>query len=274
MKITVLIDNAPSHVHADLRTEHGLSIYFEVDNRKWLVDVGASGKFAENAEKLGINIAEIDYLLLSHAHRDHTGGLAEFIQRNTKVKIYLSSHSIGKTYYSTRRGLKRDISPDCSVIENNKEHFVYVDSDLKVSERVSLVCGIPALFDVPEANRTLLVDDKQDDFRHEMAVCIDTPEGSVIISSCSHLGVLNTLAASHRRDVFAYIGGTHLIDSDDENQYETDEHLKEIAKNIKSLYPKMKLITGHCTGANARKILEQILAEKFISFYSGFTIEI
>ena len=67
MKVTVLIDNNP-HPTQNLLTEHGLSIYFEVDGFKWLLDVGASEQFYTNAVSLGINITDVDFLVLSHAH--------------------------------------------------------------------------------------------------------------------------------------------------------------------------------------------------------------
>lgn len=272
MRLVVLIDNTPNP-YSDLQTEHGLSIYFEVDNRKWLMDVGASGKFAENAKILGVDIAEIDYLILSHAHRDHTGGLEDFIKQNSKAKIFISSHIAGNFYYSTRRGSKRDISPDYSIVENKPERFILVDTDIRLSKSVMLRCGILVSFDIPKANRTLLVNDSPDDFSHEISLCVNTPKGNIVISACTHLGILNTLSACASKDICTFIGGTHLIDSNTENLYETDEQLIEIAHKIKSLYPQMKLIAGHCTGTNAQKILSETLEDKFISFYSGFSFK-
>lgn len=74
MKITVLIDNNPDP-ELSLCHEHGLSFYFEIDGLKWLFDVGASDQFSVNARKLDIAIKDVDYLILSHGHKDHTGGL-------------------------------------------------------------------------------------------------------------------------------------------------------------------------------------------------------
>lgn len=273
MKLVILIDNS-SNPFENFLTEHGLSIYFEADNSKWLMDVGASGKFAENAKNMGIDIADIDYLVLSHAHGDHTGGLEEFARLNSKARVFLSSNIKDNSYFSTRRGSKRDISIDYSIIQNNTHRVVEVRSTNKLSSSVTILCNIPIRFDTPIANRTLLVNDKQDDFKHEIALCVATPRGDIVISACSHLGILNTLAACGERNIVAYIGGTHLIDSDKDNQYELNGQIVETAKQIRSLYPLAQVISGHCTGLNAQKIFSEILADRFTGFYSGLSLEL
>ncbi len=65
MKAAVLVDNNP-HPTQNLLTEHGLSIYFEADGFKWLFDVGASDYFYTNAKRMGINVKDVDFLVLSH----------------------------------------------------------------------------------------------------------------------------------------------------------------------------------------------------------------
>ncbi|HQO70467.1 MAG TPA: MBL fold metallo-hydrolase, partial [Clostridia bacterium] len=59
----------------DLKSEHGLSLYIETSGKRILFDSGASGLFMENAIKMGINISDIDYAVISHGHNDHGGGL-------------------------------------------------------------------------------------------------------------------------------------------------------------------------------------------------------
>lgn len=290
MKATVLIDNSintnKNNTTANLLTEHGLSIYFEIDNLKYLLDVGASNKFINNANELKINIAEIDNLILSHSHADHTGGIEEFIKYNKKARIFFSENILGKSYFSVRSGARKNISPDYSIINKNKARFIFINSNLKISPSVTLLNNIPNLFNKPKANRTLFVDDKQDDFQHEIALAITTNttfnsnsnsnfefNNCVIVSACSHHGILNTLAASPEKKIIAYIGGTHLLDSNDINQYETNEELINIANKIKSLYPDLLVITGHCTGITAKKIFSNILKEKFKMFHTGFSFE-
>ncbi|MGL4788249.1 MAG: MBL fold metallo-hydrolase, partial [Cetobacterium sp.] len=64
----------------ELAKEHGLSLYIETKGLKILFDVGESKKFWKNAEKLGLNLEEVNYLILSHGHKDHGGGLSYFLK--------------------------------------------------------------------------------------------------------------------------------------------------------------------------------------------------
>ncbi len=273
MKVVVLIDNNPGTC-AELQTEHGLSIYMESGGRKILLDTGASGKFAENAAKLHVDISEVDVLILSHAHRDHTGGLAEFLKLNDRARIFLSAHIAGTCFTSTRGGVQRDISPDFSLFKTHPERFTRVTHNVLMAPNIEIICRFPHFFDQPQANRTLFANNMPDDFRHEIALLVHHPQGNIIFSSCSHHGILNTLAACGNPDAIAYIGGTHLLDSDSENQYETDAQIAAIARKTIALYPQIKLFTGHCTGIKTQKIFSEILQERFAVFYSGFQTDI
>lgn len=78
-----------------LGTEHGLSAYMEYGGRRYLFDTGASNLFMLNAEKLGVDLGEVDYCLISHGHNDHIGGLSAFLEMNHKAKVILSSEIPG-----------------------------------------------------------------------------------------------------------------------------------------------------------------------------------
>lgn len=88
-----------------LGTEHGLSAYMEYGGRRYLLDTGASDLFMLNAEKLGVDLGEVDYCLISHGHNDHIGGLSAFLEMNHKAKVILSSEIPGAEYASVRRYL-------------------------------------------------------------------------------------------------------------------------------------------------------------------------
>lgn len=281
MKAIVLVDNAP-HPERNLNYEHGLSIYFEADGYKWLLDVGASGKFAANAVVMGIDPTDIDYLILSHGHSDHTGGLSEFFKLNNKAKIYISPFALNHKFISFKRDQKRDISIDHTTIEPFKTRFLFAVKNTQLTKNVALICQIPSVFSKPKANQVLFRSDSQnnspDTFEHEMALAVKTDSGVVVFSGCSHNGLLNILTASSlyfdNAPVSNCIGGTHLIDSDENNHFETDMEIKIIASLIKTRFPNMKLVTGHCSGTHAKKILTKELGSCFETFYTGWMADI
>ena len=98
MKAVILVDNLTKGM---LKKEWGLSVYIEHDGRRILLDTGASGAFAENAEALGISLEKVDAGVLSHAHYDHADGMAEFFARNETAPFYLRKGA-GEDCYSRK----------------------------------------------------------------------------------------------------------------------------------------------------------------------------
>lgn len=273
MNIQILIDNLP-HPAIGLNTEHGLSLYFEVNGTKFLMDTGDSGLFAKNAAVLGIDIAQVDYLILSHAHHDHTGGLETFLQLNQKAPIFLSEHIADTHYYSLRTGLMRDISLSHALLREHPERFVSVRNATFITPEVRILSPIDHLYPLPYGNRILFANHEPDDFRHEIAVSVKTKQGLIVLSSCSHHGLLNTLHACESNAVIAYVGGTHLLDSQGPNIYETVAEVEEIAQTLLSRYPQLHLYTGHCTGLQAQSILTKTMDGKCTVFHSGFSVRL
>ena len=78
LKITTLIENQPGQDER-LAFEHGLSLFIEFAGKRLLFDTGQTGAFADNAEKLSIDLSQLDAVILSHGHYDHSGGLARLL---------------------------------------------------------------------------------------------------------------------------------------------------------------------------------------------------
>ena len=84
-KITTLVENCV--YGRKLQAEHGLSLYIETSGHRLLFDTGASDLFIRNARLLHIDLQKVDYLILSHGHSDHTGGLRYFLELNTQATV-------------------------------------------------------------------------------------------------------------------------------------------------------------------------------------------
>ena len=99
MKWTVLSDNRSCN--PALETEHGLSILLTTERHNILLDTGASDLFIRNAELLGVNLSDVDYVFISHGHSDHAGGLRYFLEHNQKAQIIVSPDAMSWLCIST-----------------------------------------------------------------------------------------------------------------------------------------------------------------------------
>lgn len=252
----------------------------------------------------GTRPADTGCLILSHGHNDHTGGLRTFLECNFSAPVYISARVKGAHYYScrTKTASDTDTAPDTApetplndpgylpvfreyrsigvsqaVLEEYQDRIIYIRGSRRLTPKVSLIdiraerLHIPPRWPLPAGNATLLAEDHADTFDHELAVAVEDPDGLVVLSPCSHTGVLNILEAcqkftGNRLPVKAFIGGTHLV----EYVPDTIEQTRELALTIKEKYPQMKFFSGHCTCQAACGIFEDILGERYETFYSGY----
>ena len=274
LQLRNIIDNNTSVHDPALLTEHGLSFFLEKDNTRFLYDVGASDKFVFNAERMGISLSEIDTLVLSHGHRDHTGGLDAFLSVNKHASVYASASIAQDSYYSLRHEKKRDISTDRALLSESKQ-FVPILCNRFLTPHVAIVYNACSDHPMPKANAFLSVKDsageRLDNFEHEVSLCIKEPKGLVVLSACSHNGVLNILDSCCKtmqdNRVLAFIGGAHLLDG-----YEALSDLNYFTQTIKTNYPEMRLVTGHCTGEQSFQTLKDYLGDQLQLFYSGWEL--
>ena len=134
MQITALVDNIS--YEQDLGAEHGLSLYIETGAHKILFDMGQTELFAENAEKLGIDLADVDMAVLSHGHYDHGGGLRRFLQINQKAPVYLSRYAFNLLYHGPVKyiGLDQSIREEVTLTGRLR----YTPEQMEIGERLTL----------------------------------------------------------------------------------------------------------------------------------------
>jgi 7,8-dihydropterin-6-yl-methyl-4-(beta-D-ribofuranosyl)aminobenzene 5'-phosphate synthase len=280
MSFKVLIDNNINSLNQFL-TEHGLSVYFEFQGKKYLVDTSQSGGFIKNAEKLNIDIKEIDTLFISHGHFDHIGGLQAFLNYNSKAKIVISEKVIKQNYISYRIGSKREISIDLSFIDEHKSRFAFVEHNVEIIPGLFVITRVQREDALPKANTTLFKTENflevQDDFNHEIIICTAEGNSITVYTGCAHQGILNILSTISRKfenkEIKTVIVGFHLVDGDDNNQFETDEDISFIANSLLKYYPDTVFYTGHCTGKQSFDKLKKTLNGHINLFYSGFKFD-
>ena len=99
MKITTLVENQLALDHRDLEAEFGLSLLIEHAGQRILFDTGAAGAAMRNAPRLGVDLRQVDAVVLSHHHFDHGGGLPAFFAINRHAKVYLRHPPAGREFF-------------------------------------------------------------------------------------------------------------------------------------------------------------------------------
>ncbi|MBN1463276.1 MAG: MBL fold metallo-hydrolase [Paludibacteraceae bacterium] len=276
MKVSVLLDNRTKN--ETYSVEHGLSVYVEVNGKKCLLDLGLSDAFISNAKKIGVDIAEIDYVFLSHGHVDHVGGLPYFLQLNSKAQIIMHEKALSQKYFSKRKGFK-DIGLKLDLNEH-LHRFKLLTANTTIDENIRVITQIAHPYATPKANATLYKDAgnglELDDFNHELIVCFGKEE-LIVSTGCAHNGLLNILHTVDKEinlPIKIVVGGFHLLDADETHQYESYEELEQIALQLKQKYATTTFYTGHCTGDVVVNQLKKIVTNQINQFYVGMDIPV
>ena len=262
MKLITLIENTTCD--EALACEHGLSLYIEACGQRILFDAGQTGAFADNAEKMGVDLSQVDLCILSHGHYDHGGGLKRFLEVNDHAKVYVSRHAFGD-YYNAE---EKYIGLDWELL--SEERIVFVGDNLTLSDTLSLhsCSNYPQVYFTPAYGMQVKRRDQleADDFRHEMYLLIREGERRIIVSGCSHRGVMN-LKTWFAPDVL--IGGFHLMKLDPEKEA---TRLKFTALEL--MKQETVYYTGHCTGDAQYDALKIHMGERLQRLTTGAVFEI
>ena len=260
MKAITLIENSTGR--EDLAAEHGLSLYLEACGKKILFDAGQSAAFADNAEKLGVDLAAVDLAILSHGHYDHSGGMARFLSCNHKAPLYLSRYAF-EGHYNVSGA---DIGVDPAL--RNSARLVFCGDVHEIAPGLTLYSCRDRACSVPLDHAGLQMDGEQglcpDDFRHEQYLLIEEDGKRILISGCSHKGILN-IARWFRPDVL--IGGFHFMKMDPQ-----DPRLEAAAAALMEL--PTAYYTGHCTGEAQFAVLKQRMGDRLQAVSSGTRMEL
>ena len=148
MKWTVLSDNRSND--CCLSTEHGLSIILQTERHKILLDTGASDVFIKNAQLLGMDLNDVDYIFISHGHSDHAGGLRYILEHNRQAKVIISPDAMSGKFFS-KRGNLHSITTEWPEIDDTR--LLLVDQTCEIAEVLHVIAHIPQIHSMPKGNQ-------------------------------------------------------------------------------------------------------------------------
>ncbi|MCI8668626.1 MAG: MBL fold metallo-hydrolase [Lachnospiraceae bacterium] len=283
IRVTTLVENHPNMVLC-VPGEHGLSMKVEYKGNSLLFDTGQTGIFLDNADKMNIDLTDINDIILSHGHYDHTGGLQSFLKKYFEKNIYVGRNFFDRKYRKNQDGsivyngnpfLTEDgaeqVTPDnVAVIKESGSTFHTINSRIyKMDEGMWLVRDFKMKNDFEKLNAGFYIGRNSeyypDRFSDEVVLCLETTKGIVILAGCSHVGIINIVETVKEyfagRPIRGIIGGTHLIHAGEERLNRTIEELKKLDLEF--------LAVSHCTGDDNIHRIREEFGEKFIMNITG-----
>ncbi len=261
MKVTMLMENTACQ--EDFVAEHGLSIYIETKKHKILFDTGQTDQFITNAKKLGIDLSMVDIAVISHGHYDHGGGLESFFAINDRASVYISTDAFAPYYSASGREIGLD------PMLQTKDRFIFVEDDLIIDEELELRSAkhMPTSYSIESYGMQMLQNGEMlpDDFRHEQYLLIHQQEQLVLISGCSHKGILNIMHWIKPKHPDVMVGGFHFmeLDPNSEEHFALDTAALVLANYNTHYY------TCHCTGLEQYQYLKQTMGDKLRYLSAG-----
>jgi 7,8-dihydropterin-6-yl-methyl-4-(beta-D-ribofuranosyl)aminobenzene 5'-phosphate synthase len=266
-QITVLYD-AFGKIPA-MRKDWGYAALIEYGGKRILFDTGNRPDILEqNARAKGIDLSKLDFVVMSHRHGDHMGGMAYLLSVNPKVKIYAPKESFGiygadlpSSFYRKDTSLPPEQRyydgqpPEIMRFGSAwpRANFELVDKDTAIAPGIHLIAMV--------SNKPGTLE------LRELSLIIDTPEGVVIVVGCAHPGIEKIVeaAAEINPRIHFLAGGFHLLLS-------KDDEIERIVTALHDTYNVAYVAPGHCTGEPTFTALKKAFGERYIYAGLGTTI--
>lgn len=262
MKLTVLCEN--TSLNDAIRAEHGLSLYIETGSHRILFDMGQSDAFLHNAKLLDVDLSRVDLAILSHGHYDHGGGIRAFLEINQTAPVYLRADAFGYHYHGSEKYIGLD-----QTLEGHPRLIKTADTQI-LAEGLTLYSCNQQFRSYATDSAGLCIrcgkDLRPENFLHEQYLLITENNRRILISGCSHKGILN-IARWFSPDIL--IGGFHFMRLDP--AVPADRAQLSAAAQTLLQYP-THYYTGHCTGNEPFTFLKSLMGERLEALHAGQTL--
>jgi 7,8-dihydropterin-6-yl-methyl-4-(beta-D-ribofuranosyl)aminobenzene 5'-phosphate synthase len=255
----------------NLKKDWGFSVLIEYSGKKFLFDTGNNARtFAQNVRAMHVDLKDLDFVVISHRHGDHTSGLDYLLKVNPKVKIYAPAESFGVFGSMLPKGFYKSVDtlPNSMRYFNGAEpepfpsgspwpeaNFVFVDNSVEIAPGIFLVPTISNVQGTLELR--------------ELSLAINTPHGLVVVVGCSHPGVEEILRAASglNSHIHMLLGGLHLVKA-------PDAEIERLASALHDQWKIDRIAPGHCTGEPAFAKLKQVFGDSYVYAGLGSRVDI
>ncbi|RMG68567.1 MAG: MBL fold metallo-hydrolase [Calditrichaeota bacterium] len=250
--------------------ENGLCIHVATPEGDFLFDTGQKRAFIYNAVQMGIDLAAVKAIFLSHGHDDHTGGLYHYLKTYGGTTV-VAHPNIFIPKFQLINGERLDIGIPYTheELEELGAQFVLTGKPHALSENVLSSGEIPRVttYEKPDEVYQERIQESYitDPLHDDMALILKTSKGLIVLLGCGHSGVINTLKHAIRltgeERIYAVMGGFHLLNA-------SQEKIHRIALELQKLSPQY-IVPLNCTGARAAIHLAKIFPERVLHCYVG-----
>jgi 7,8-dihydropterin-6-yl-methyl-4-(beta-D-ribofuranosyl)aminobenzene 5'-phosphate synthase len=254
-----------------LQKDWGYAAFLEAGGKRILFDTGNDAEvLAKNAAAKKVDLARLDFVVMSHRHGDHMGGMAHVLSVNPKVKIYAPKEGFGvygsdlpSAFYrkdDTLAPHERYFGGSPPAILRFGKAWPQADIAL-IDKTTEIAPGVHAISLVSDKPGTLEL--------RELSLAVATPEGLVVLVGCSHAGIDKIVQAAAALDprVHLVAGGFHLVVA-------KDSDIEGIVATLRDTLKVHYVAPGHCTGEPTFTALKKAFGERYVYAGLGTTLSL